>query len=141
MNIKINAADRHFSKCVRERTDYTCQGCGKQYPRESTGLHCSHYFSRGKWAIRYDKDNAFAHCYGCHKKYGSNPEHFRDHYIDCYGEGTLELLKEKERDLGRAKRMHKEFKDIVYHYREELKEMKQIRTEGHAGWLDFVSWD
>jgi hypothetical protein len=34
--------------------------------------------------------NAFAHCYGCHQKYGSNPDYFYRHYIDEYGVGALD---------------------------------------------------
>ena len=107
MKLKRTAADHWFSRCVRLRSDFKCQGCGAQYESNSTGLHCSHYFSRSKKGIRYDAMNAFAHCYGCHQKYGSNPDYFVRHYIDTYGEGALELIREKAEDINLGKRMNK----------------------------------
>ena len=51
--------------------------------------------------------NAFAHCYGCHQKYGSNPDYFVRHYIDTYGEGALELIREKAEDIA-ARQAHEQ---------------------------------
>ena len=141
-NVKINTADRWFSKCVRERNDWKCQGCGKQYDPSSTGLHCSHYYGRRNTSVRYDPLNAFAHCYGCHQRYGSNPEDFHEHYLDTYGKGALEIVKEKRTSLYCAKENNaKRFmKDIAYHYREEHKRMLRDRASGKTGWVEFTGW-
>ena len=141
MKLKRTAADHWFRRCVRLRNDFKCQGCGVQYESNSTGLHCSHYFSRSKKGIRYDALNAFAHCYGCHQKYGSNPDYFVRHYIDTYGEGALELIREKAEDINLGKRMNKEQKLIAKHYKTEAERMENERASGVAGWLEFVSWD
>jgi len=139
--IKRTSADHWFSKCVRERSNYICQGCGKQYDKSSSGLHCSHYFGRRNLALRYDPNNALSHCYGCHQKYGSNPEWFHQHYIDTYGDAALEVLKEKVRCLSTAKQCgSKHQKGITYHYREEHKVMMKKREEQPVGWLEFVGW-
>jgi len=141
MRLKRTAADHWFSRCVRLRNDFKCQGCGAQYESNSTGLHCSHYFSRSKKGVRYDAMNAFAHCYGCHQKYGSNPDYFYRHYIDEYGVGALDLLREKVEDIDLGRRMNKEQKDIAKHYKTEAARMENDRAAGIAGWMEFVSWD
>ena len=85
--------------------------------------------------------NAFAHCYGCHQKYGSNPDYFYRHYIDTYGKGALEILREKAEDITLGKRMNKEQKEISKHYKAEAERMENERASGVAGWLEFTSWD
>ena len=73
MGLKRSPADEAFSKCVRERANYCCERCGKGYDASSTGLHCSHHFSRRHRSIRWCGDNAMALCYACHEWYGGNP--------------------------------------------------------------------
>jgi len=141
MRLKRTPADHWFSRCVRIINDFTCQGCGKKYDESSMGLHCSHYFGRAKKGVRYDALNAFAHCYGCHQRFGSNPDYFYRHYIDTYGEGALEILREKVEDIMLGKRMVKEVKDIAKHYKAEAARMENERAAGVAGWLEFVSWN
>tara|TARA_R110001599_G_scaffold19930_2_gene75968 strand:+ start:5267 stop:5692 length:426 start_codon:yes stop_codon:yes gene_type:complete len=141
MRIKRTAADHWFSRCVRLRSDFYCQGCGAKYEENSKGLHCSHYFSRAKKGIRYDALNAFSHCYGCHQKFGSNPDYFYRHYIDTYGEGALELIREKVEDIMLGKRMIKEQKQVAKHYKAEAARLENDRAAGIAGWLEFESWD
>ena len=141
MRLKRTAADHWFSRCVRMRNDFICQGCGKQYDEKSMALHCSHYFGRAKKAVRYDGLNAFAHCYGCHPRVGSNPDYFSRHYIDTSGEGALEILREKVEDIMLGKRMSKEHSEISKHYKKESARMENERLKGVKGWLEFESWD
>lgn len=139
--IKRTSADNWFSKCVRERADYFCQACGKQYDKSSMGLHCSHYFGRRNMGVRYDPLNAMAHCYGCHQKFGSNPEWFHDHYVDTYGEAALEILKEKVRCLDTAKLCGAKNKAAIgTHYRKQHAFMLELRADGETGWLEFQGW-
>jgi len=44
--MKITPADKYFSLCIRERSDWTCEYCGNGYRHKPQGLHCSHLFSR-----------------------------------------------------------------------------------------------
>jgi hypothetical protein len=123
------------------RNDFICQGCGRQYEENSMALHCSHYFGRAKKGVRYDGLNAFAHCYGCHKKFGSNPDYFYRHYIDTYGEDALKILREKVEDIMLGKRMVKEHSQISKHYKEQAGILENKRFKGVKGWIDFESWD
>lgn len=82
MKIKITTNDRLFSNFIRDRDNWTCQRCGKHYDKNNTsdrqGLHCSHYYSRGKHSVRFEPDNCIALCYGCHNLWGHGDE--RDKY-------------------------------------------------------------
>ena len=141
MKLKRTTADYWFSKCVRLRANYICQGCGNKYEENSRALHCSHFFSRAKKAVRYDGNNAFAHCFYCHQMFGSNPYYFVQHYVDMYGKDLLSILQEKSENMSLGKRAHKEKKEISKHYRCEANKLIQIRESGNSEWIDFVSWD
>lgn len=65
--MKYDAADRKWSRAVRERDAYTCQRCGAVHAPNSQGLHGAHIFGRGKLAVRHDVENGIALCYGCHR--------------------------------------------------------------------------
>ena len=71
--IKRTKWDDVFSKLVRFRDNWTCQRCGKKYPKLSPGLHCSHFYGRRSWATRIEPANAMALCHGCHIHVGSFP--------------------------------------------------------------------
>lgn len=77
MRIKIDLADKYFSKYIRTRDNWTCQRCKTEYPENSQGLHCSHYWNRWREGTRYEPDNCDALCFGCHKLWGSDE---RDEY-------------------------------------------------------------
>jgi len=139
MGIKIKPADSAFSKCIRERVNYVCESCGKQYDRSSMGLHCSHFFSRRHRTIRWCSDNAASHCFSCHHTLGGNPIDFT-HWIERYlGQVRLDILIEKRNDLS-VKISKLEEKEIAKHYRKELKLLKEKRANGETGIIEFVSY-
>lgn len=80
---KASTADNKFSKLIRER-DKVCQRCGKK-----GRLECSHYWSRGFWATRYNFDNCIALCCFCHagniKGWEYEKEEYRDFMIKKLG--------------------------------------------------------
>lgn len=55
------ALDKIFSLIIRQRGH--CQKCGKA---EDDKLQCSHIHSRSKLSVRWDLNNAFCLCSGCH---------------------------------------------------------------------------
>jgi uncharacterized CHY-type Zn-finger protein len=110
------------------------------YPQNSQGLHCSHYFGRRNKSLRWDPDNAFAHCFGCHQKLGSNPHDFQRWAEDRLGSGTVEILNEKRNDLNLAKSLHKAEKEIAAHYKLEYETMLSRRAAGESGRLEFTGF-
>lgn len=146
--IKIHPADSWFSKCIREAADWTCEAheyCGfntsGKFEEGSQGLHCSHYFGRGGYGTRFAVENCDAHCFACHQKLGSNPDDFTRWKAQKYGEGMIGILREKRNDIGLAKAIKKNLKDVAKHYREEHKRLKQLRAEGITGKLDVIGYE
>jgi len=138
--MKITAADKFFSKCVRSRTNWCCEACGTQYEEGSQGLHCSHYFGRRAYAVRFDPMNAFAHCFGCHQKLGSNPNDFQRWALNALGEGAIDILQEKRENISLAKDYKKNLKDVAKHYKEQFELIQAARKEGNDGRIEFVGY-
>jgi cytochrome c553 len=136
--IKVTAADKYFSMCVRERSDWRCERCGIELRHEPHRLHCSHVFSR-RWAsVRHEPLNALALCAGCHRTVSENPPDHVDLYLSIHGRERYELLRElKERIVPKRDRPDKE---IARHLRNEWLRLIQIRHDGKTGRIDFVGW-
>ena len=140
MAVKINPADKWFSKCIREAAEWKCECCGKQYEEGTSGLHCSHYFGRRANAVRYCPDNASSHCWGCHQRLGSNPDDHRQWMVNKVGEGMINILRDKREDIGLAKSIKKNLKDVAKHYKAEYERLKSLRMAGEKGPLDIIEY-
>lgn len=137
--IKRTPADDAFSKCIRERANWTCERCGTYFPEGSRGgLDCSHHYGRRHWSTRFDPLNAEALCYGCHSHYGGT----HDRINAVLTEAQHEILREKLNDtnLGKLVRRTKGVGEIAKHYREELKRMQELRDDGEQGRIEFIGW-
>jgi len=141
--IKSTAADKAFSKCVRERSLWKCERCGAQHEVNSQGLHCSHFYSRGNWSVRFEPLNAFAHCYGCHQYLSGRPEEFRVWAQQAMGVKAYEVLIEKSQDIsiGRATRKTKGIGPIARWFRDQHQVIKDQREQGVSGRIEFWGWE
>jgi len=137
--IKITAADKWFSLCVRERAEWRCERCGNMPDRR--GLHCSHMHGRGKWSVRFHPANATALCMGCHLLFGGQPTQHHEWQLERLGRYTWAALGEAAQDLSRGRRAKREAKAIAAHYRAEYQRMAEMRAAGVAGRIQFVGWD
>ena len=142
MGIKRDAADNWFSKCVRERANYTCEVCHKQYDRSSTGLHASHFWGRSSKSTRWAGSNAFSHCYSCHQKLSANPHDFTHWVKMTLGETRYEMLLDQKNDINLGKQLVKDNKAglIAKHYRKEHKILIQKRIDGQFGYIEFSDY-
>lgn len=138
--IKITSTDQWFSKCVRIRSEWTCERCKTEYVDNTRGLDCSHFYGRAAKGTRYDPINAFAHCRGCHQWLSSNPDAFVEHYREIFGEVSLEKVREHHRDVLRGKAAHKEIKEIARHYKEQYERMATLRLHGQRGRIEFTDY-
>ena len=93
---KIFPSDREWSKYIRTRDMWTCQRCSKQYDPPTSALHCSHFWSRGNWSVRFDEDNTEALCYGCHSYLGGNPVEFHKYYLEKLGQERFDALEKRK---------------------------------------------
>ena len=102
---KERKTDILFSKYIRQRDNWRCVACdldtetgSKDYSEHKRGLHCSHYWGRGRENTRFDPENCIALCY-YHHKYSEGWGHtetkprFTTYLKDKLGEKGFELLK------------------------------------------------
>lgn len=142
MALKLKPADIAFSQCIREAADHTCLRCGIRKPptnrRGSSGLDCSHVYSRRHKSIRWDTMNAKALCTACHRWWHENPVESGVWYMHLVGEGNMLLLTEKRNQIVKISKA--EEKLIAKHYREQLQVLIQRRLDGETGQLTFESY-
>jgi len=134
--MKISQADKWFSLCVRSRAGWRCEKCGKLYKRGDFGLHCSHFIGRGHYATRFEPLNAFAHCYGCHFRFETNPHEFVAWVRERLG-ANYDLVIELSENIERAKayRHADKTRELAAHYKAEFKRMEESRDKFFRGWL------
>jgi hypothetical protein len=139
--IKRTPADIAFSKCIRERSGWTCERCDTFYPEgKRQALHCSHFHGRGKWSVRFDPNNAFTHCYGCHQYLGSRPLEFTAWAVDKLGSTFFEILTERAGDTNLGRRAKREAKQIAKYYRDQHANMLTQRDLGITGRIAVVGY-
>ena|SRR3990167_286321 len=92
MKIKIRPADKLFSEYIRRRDKWTCQNCLRKPDKQ--GLHCSHYWSRGRESVRFEPDNCLSLCFYCHLKlgHGDGRDGYRELMIRRLGEKRFKSL-------------------------------------------------
>ena len=122
MSIRRDQADIWFSKVVRAR-DQWCMSCGR-----TESLQAMHIVGRRNKAVRWSLDNAVTGCAGCHRYYTENPLAFHDWLRTLLGDGHLEILREKAREIMKTNQQVRA--EISKHYREEFKKIE--RNEDYA---------
>ncbi len=97
---KLRKTDKMFSLLIRERDGWRCRACGdksKNYGCNRQGLHCSHYYSRGRENTRFDFDNCIALCTYHHNQWGHGEERgdYTEYMIERLGQRGFVDLKER----------------------------------------------
>lgn len=120
-------ADLAFSNYIRARANYCCEKCGTQYPEKSTGLQCSHHYSRRYYSIRFNPDNAMALCHHCHNYWFSKniPESYA-FLLEKLGKKKLAVLQKlKDSPDATAKPTASELDQIAEYWQQQTLELKQ----------------
>jgi len=123
--IKRTASDALWSNYIRTRDGWTCQRCGRKYsPNRAGGLHCSHYFGRSNYSVRFCSLNTESLCHGCHSYLTKNPHDHRDHKLKQLGQDKYdELVIKKNTSLKSGEKKYylsKEFRAEIKKKLEEL---------------------
>ena len=140
MALKRDKLDAIISDLVRERAEWTCEKCNKQFPEGSRqGLHASHLFSRGNKSTRWHPDNLFAHCFGCHHRLGSNPVDFYDWARAQLGDGCFDNLRVRAKAPRKYTKVERE--EMYRHYKEQYEQMRYKRMAGVVGRIEFIAYD
>ncbi len=87
-----NKLDKLFSLKIRERG--RCERCG--YPDT---LQTSHIYSRSNLSVRWDEDNAFCYCAGCHFWWHKNPLEAQEFTLRKYGKIKYDKLQKKANSI------------------------------------------
>lgn len=109
MNIKLDAADKWFSKYIRLR-DRECRRCHSLVQFNDKGdpvtHQNSHFQGRGKEATRFDPENCDTLCGGCHQYFTANPGEHYMWQVATKGQNTVDSIvvrsnsyKKKDRKL------------------------------------------
>lgn len=112
MAIKRDQADIWFSKAVRLR-DGHCVRCGTDQT-----LQCMHIWGRRIKSVRWSMDNAVTGCAGCHRYFTEQPLAFADWLRGIYGDGHLDMLREKSQAILKTTKQLRA--EIAKHYRQEV---------------------
>jgi hypothetical protein len=120
---KIFPSDREWSKYIRTRDMWTCQRCSKQYDPPTSALHCSHFWSRGNWSVRFDEDNTEALCYGCHSYLGGNPVEFHKYYLEKLGQERFDALEKRKNTTKSGSIKYYKSKEFRLTIKEKMKEL------------------
>ena len=120
---KIFPSDREWSKYIRTRDMWTCQRCSKQYDPPTSALHCSHFWSRGNWSVRFDEDNTEALCYGCHSYLGGNPVEFHKYYLEKLGQERFDALEKRKNTPKSGSVKYYKSKEFRLTIKEKMKEL------------------
>ena len=113
MAVKREACDDWFSKSVRHRDQHRCQFCFAE------GTDCAHIFGRAKKSVRWSMDNAVTLCRYHHRYFTANPVAFTDWLTNLYGQGHMDILREKANSILKTNKLLR--KEISDHYRTEYR--------------------
>lgn len=110
--IKRDKADAVFSTYVREKANWTCRRCLKEYIPPTRALHASHFQGRGKEATRFDLDNVDALCHGCHQYFTSYPGEHYEWQVKIKGQKLVDSIILKSNSYCKKDRdtVHKKWK-------------------------------
>jgi len=133
--IKRTKYDALFSYLVRERVNWVCEYCHRDFKHNHGGLHCSHLFGRRGAGTRCHPRNAFAHCLSCHQMLGENPVIFTEWAKEQLGLATYDVMRAIS---GRPTKMSVYDKECIHsHYLSEKKRLIALRDEGETGRIEF----
>lgn len=126
LSMKLRKTDSLFSKYIRNRDNWICQRCHTQHEKGSQGLHCSHFFSRGRENTRFDEENCIALCFGCHLRWGHGDERdlYRDYMVVKLGEIGFKKLMVRANQF--KKRDDKADEIIIKHMLKKQNEMSAL---------------
>ena len=95
---KDRKTDILFSRYIRTRDGWRCLACGensKDYSENKQGLHCSHYWGRGRENTRFDPENCISLCWYHHKfawGHGDGRGEYMNFMLHRLGEKGYQLL-------------------------------------------------
>ena len=99
----VRNLDKVWSQAVREKADSQCDHCGKVGP-----LNSHNFYSRSVYSVRWDIENGFCLCVGCHvfsSKFSAHktPAEFVEWASEVRGDKWYESLKDRKNTIRKFK--------------------------------------
>ena len=91
--------DKVWAEAVKQKANFQCEYCGKVTP-----LNSHHFYSRSIRSVRWDVDNGFCLCVGCHifsSKFSAHktPAEFVEWAIEKRGQEWYDIVKERKNTI------------------------------------------
>ena len=138
-----------WSQVIRERDDYTCTVCGRNFRHDTGALDASHLRSRGmgggsphmKYALLNGsakcKDSFGPHPNGCHTFMDRHPMEHLEWIKGFLGEERYAALRDLEMTTNDLPKMaDKDKKELAATLRGHLKSLRARRAAGEIGVLE-----
>jgi hypothetical protein len=107
-----------FSLYIRTRDKGICISCGRQ--DEIKNMDAGHYIAKTRGlSIYFDEQNVAAQCRACNRFSAGNLPSYALALRQRYGEGILEELDKRRREIKKYSVM--EYQELIEHYKELLK--------------------
>lgn len=133
--MKITALDRLFSELIRKRALVRVGGCerclspksdilkedGSIFPAWKR-LQCSHFWGRGRKAVRYDEDNGAGLCGACHLYFAAHPSEHRDWFLQRLGQDRFDMLEKRAQIPQKI-----DENAITLYLQTKIKELEEVR--------------
>lgn len=121
----VKKLDAIYSQYIRlsESKDgmATCVTCKKQDNWKD--LQNGHFYSRGRYATRWDDDNCHVQCVGCNVFLKGNYIAYTKYMIDRYGREFVDELETKSRQIYKVSTV--ELQEMIETYKEKVKDLLQ----------------
>ena len=131
--MKRDKIDAVVSDLVREAAQ-ECVICR----RSNVRLEAMHIYGRRLKSLRWDLMNLISGCHGCHRRMTENPLEFTDWLLKRFGQGYMDILREKRNLVKRWKPWEKD--EMYRHYKSELARVRKLRAEGVQGHIQVESY-
>ena len=128
MKIKRDKRDAIFSLLIRERANWSCQRCNRQFERGAANLHCSHLFGRRHRAARWASWGAVAHCAACHFYLTEHPLEFAAWVNGHFTPSKAEIYRRRSKIIANFSK-----RDLESIYKHLKAEHKSILTWHQSG--------
>jgi len=136
--VKLDALDKIFSLCVRERANWTCECCGENHRNNAGYLDCSHIYGRRHRSTRWDPLNAHALCKSCHTYFTDRPTEFTSWVKTTMSDERYEELRQKHHQIFKSTKADR--KEAVKWFKRQHAEMCEKREQGQTGYIDFAGY-
>ena len=117
----ISKLDKMFSEFIRKRAMQRAGGCERCLSQKSDykQLQCSHVIGRNNRKVRWDEDNAFGLCAGCHMYLEHHPLEHQQLALDKLGQDKIDLLWARSHVRGKV-----DIAGLILYYTQKTKELE-----------------